>query len=338
MISSCEEFEGRRSGDGGAGTAERGRRSGDGGAGTAERGAGEGAGEGERAAVSSTGPQQAGHRSSGHPFRALSSGQVRDVVKTSAQLLDAGITRNVLTGHRFRSVLHGVHVPASVPPSLELRCDALQLVVPQAVFSHRTAAALYGLPLFRAPDRLDVTVGPPKNPPRHAGVHGYERRLAPADITIWRDRQLTTPARTFVDLAGEVPLRELVMAGDTLLKRGLATSDELAVAIERLAGRRGVGAARRALSKLEPASGSPGESLLRLRFEDEGLPRPECNVAIYDEVGGLIAIVDFLLRAPKIIVEYEGACHLEADQFRRDTLRDRLLVGRGYALLRAKSR
>jgi very-short-patch-repair endonuclease len=78
--------------------------------------------------------------------------------------------------------------------------------------------------------------------------------------------------------------------------------------------------------------------LTRLRFEDEGLPRPECNVNIYDALGEFIGCADLVLKKPKILVDYDGAHHLSVEQQRSDSLRDRLYVSNGWVHLRATYR
>ena len=257
-----------------------------------------------------------------------------------------GVTRGVLAGPKFDRVVHGIHVPAHVAEGVEsnsldrlrLRCAGLVRVVPDGAFSHRTAAQLLELPLFGTHNTMQITVAPPKNPPRHKGVKGYERDLPPAHVQLWHGLPITTATRTFLDLAELLPMRELVALGDAALRRRLTTAEELAAAINRSSGRRGLRVARLALPRLDGRSASAPESLTRLRFEDEGLPRPECNVNIYDALGEFIGRADLVLKKPKILVDYDGAHHLSVEQQRSDSLRDRLYVSNGWVHLRATYR
>lgn len=268
------------------------------------------------------------------------------MLNTRTELMTAGITRGVIAGPKYERMVHGIHVPTHVAQSLEpgsierlrLNCAALARVVPEGGFSHRTAARLMACPMFGRHNSMQITVDPPRNPPRHKGVRGYERELLPIDIQLWQGLRITTGARTFVDLAAEMTLRELVMVGDHLLRRGFMTLDELAAAIERFAGRRGLKVARLAFVRLDKRSASGPESLTRLRFEDEGLPRPECNVDIHDALGTFIGCADLALRKPKILVDYDGAHHLSVEQQRSDSIRDRLYVANGWVPLRATYR
>lgn len=260
------------------------------------------------------------------------------MLKTRAGLLAEGVTRGVLAGPRFERVVYGIHAPAGVEQTLGLRCEALQLAVPDGVFSHQTAARILGLPVRGTRGPIDMTVAPPKNPPRRNGVKGYERELASTDIVEWRGLRVTSAARTFADVAAQLPARELVVVGDVILRRHLATLAELTATAERLAGRRGLAGVRWALPRLDAKSGSPQESRLRLRFEDEGLPRPVCNLEIYDDAGGYIACPDLVLEEAKIGVEFDGEHHLEREKQHSDSIRDRLMTANGWAALRATSR
>ena len=261
------------------------------------------------------------------------------MLKTRAQLLGDGVTRGVLAGPKFTQVVYGIHAPTGVEKTLRLRCEALQLAVPDGVLSHRTAAHILALPSRGAIDLIEMTVAPPKNPPRRKGVKGYERALAPADVIAWRGLRVTSPTRTFADLAAQIPPRELVVIGDVILGRGLATAAELHALLDgTYVGRRGLAAVQWALPRLDGKSKSPQESRVRLRFEDEGLPRPECNVDIYDAAGGYVACSDLVLKEAKIAVEFDGEHHLTVEQQRSDAVRDRLLIAAGYVPLRATSR
>ena len=171
------------------------------------------------------------------------------MLKTRSELTAGGVTRGVVAGPRFNRIVHGIHVPTHVAESVEpgslerlqLNCAALARVVPEGAFSHRTATRFMNLPMLGTHNTMQITVAPPKNPPRHKGVKGYERELLPIDFELWHGLRITTAARAFIVLAEDLTMRELVMMGDGALRRGLTTTDELAAAIDRFSGRRGRG-------------------------------------------------------------------------------------------------
>jgi very-short-patch-repair endonuclease len=269
-----------------------------------------------------------------------------DQVETARALTNSaadarGITRSKL-GSNYTRVLHGVHVHNSVEPTLEVRCAAAGLVLPgDATFSDLTAVELLGLPLpfgVRRSRPLDVTVSPPIDRPVGRGVRGYRRQLRPAEVTVIGGVRVTTAARTFVDLAPALDEPNLIVVGDAILRRGLAPLASLEAAVREARGRRGVRRARQAVARLDGRSASAPESLLRVRLEDAGLPRPALNVDVYDSCGGWIACPDLLYEEAKIAVEYEGERHLREHQFRLDLARDQLMTQAGFVVVRAGPR
>jgi hypothetical protein len=260
------------------------------------------------------------------------------MLKTRAQLFAEGVTRGVVAGPRYTQIVYGIHVPSGVETTRGLEYEALQLAVPDGAFSHRTGGHILGLPVQGSLVVVQMTVAPPKNPPRRRGVKGYERALPAGDVIEWRGLRVTSAARTLIDLAEETSPRELVVIGDVILRKGLATPAELLAMIETSAGRRGVAAVRWAVPRMDGKSGSAQESRVRLRCEDEGLPRPACNVDIYDDAGGFVACSDLVFKEAKVAVEFDGEHHLTVEQQRSDAIRDRLLIAAGYVPLRATSR
>jgi very-short-patch-repair endonuclease len=252
-----------------------------------------------------------------------------------------GISRSMLSSN-FTRVLHGVHVHQSVELSLRVSCAAAGLVLPtDATFSDLTALELLGLPLpfgTRESRPLDVTVSLPTDRPVGRGVRGHRRDLRPADVTVIDGVRVTTAARTFVDLAPVLDEPNLIVVGDAILRQGVASLASLRAAISTSPGRRGVVRARRAVLRLDGRAASPAESLIRVRIEDAGLPRPALNVNVFDSCGGWIARPDMLYEEAQIAIEYEGAHHLESHQFGLDLARDHLLTLAGFVVVRAGPR
>lgn len=243
---------------------------------------------------------------------------------TRAQALSSGVTRSQLDeGRGFRRVARGLHVPADQPDGLWERCRALRLVLPDdAVFSHYTAAMLLRVPVPDEPLVHICTAQPIE--PRIGGVVGHRIQISrELDVQQRYGLPITTPARTFVDLAGRLDLLSLVIAGDPLANLDPHGVKGLAEAVERGKGRRGVRLARAALPLLDPASKSASETRLRfLVVVNGGLPKPVCNAPVCDAAGDWLAEVD--IQWPEILfgLEYEGAHHREQRQWELDIKRD----------------
>ena len=123
-------------------------------------------------------------------------------------------------------------------------------------------------------------------------------------------------------------MADLVAAGDSVL-RGRTTRRELELFVRDAHGRRGVVAARAALSQLDERSRSRPESHLRFRLVDAGLPKPEVNRAIGDRHGQWIAEPDLHYPRARLALEYNGADHAEVKRMRKD-------ITRGLDVVRAE--
>lgn len=130
------------------------------------------------------------------------------------QLARLGMTRSEI-GHRVScGSLHvlrrGVYAVGHRGVSREGRWIAALLAVgDDAVLSHRSAAALWGI-RHTSRGRIDVTA--PRALPQRAGIQLHRTELAPDEVTAERLVMVTTPARTLVDLAAVLPPHELERA------------------------------------------------------------------------------------------------------------------------------
>ena len=142
-----------------------------------------------------------------------------------------------------------------------------------------------------------------------------------------------TPARTWLDCAAFLSDRDVLAMGDAVLHRDLASEADLRAMTHWAYRRRGVAKCRRVLDLLDGAAESPAESWVRYEFLIAGLPRPQCNVDVFDAFGNWLARADMLWAAERIIVEYDGAVHLDERQRRRDAQRRNLLQEAGWLLI-----
>lgn len=145
--------------------------------------------------------------------------------------------------------------------------------------------------------------------------------------------RVTTPERTYVDMASLLGFDDQVAVGDVVL-RDHAVSPEglLAVARARL---RYPGRSRAvsAVAWLDGKAASPRESHLRVLLRRAGLPRPEVNGVITDEWGGFLAEGDLVFRRERVIVEYDGDVHAPMRQRAKDAARRALLRQHGWIVV-----
>ena len=239
------------------------------------------------------------------------------------RLVDSGVLR-----HPVR----GAYCNVTVPDDLDHRIEVLRLVVPaDCVVTDRTAGWLWGAEMILAPNDHLMTpkasvFAPPGRRLRNELAASGERMLADLDIRSLKGLLVTTPLRTACDL-GRLLRRDQALAGmDSLAALGRFTVEELCSEVLRFKGYRGVIQLRHLAPLVDPMAGSPGESVLRLRWLDLGLPRPRCQVRIPAPNGGYY-LLDMGLEDRRFAAEYDGEEfhgeeHREDDEARREWARD----------------
>ncbi|WP_448061982.1 hypothetical protein [Cellulomonas hominis] len=181
-----------------------------------------------------------------------------------------------------------------------------------AVFSHESAAAVWGLPIVgRWPTAVHVSA------PRTGGGRsrpGVVLHGSTADVPEeWHSGLRVTPvARTVADLARSGPFVSAVAAADHALARGLTTTPALQQAADALRGRPGAEVVRRLAATATPLAESVGESLSRVRMLELGLPRPVLQHLIHDH-RGQIGRVDFWWEELGLVGEFDGRLKYRID-------------------------
>ena len=193
-----------------------------------------------------------------------------------------------------------------------------------------TAAVLHGIPLLGAPPALLHLSERKDLRPRH---HGASTTLEPAEVVRVHRVPVTSLARTAVDVARARGAAAGVVAADAVLARGVPRGELLSV----LAGMTrwsGVRQARDAVDFADGRSESPLESFGRWRFAEQGLPAPDLQVWLGDELESF-ARVDHHWKAHRTVAEADGALKYgtAADLFEEKRREDRLRDA-GYEVVR----
>ncbi len=185
-----------------------------------------------------------------------------------------------------------------------IRVAAASRLLPDDVFSHESAAAVWGIPLLgRWPDQVHV-VG------RRTGGGRTSRELIrhgvdePPDGVVHDSVRVTSAARTIVDLARTRPFAAGVVAADHGLRTGLVTGEELASALGAVGGR-GRRRATAVIASADRRAESVGESLSRARMLELGLELPELQVVVRD-ADGFVGRVDFWWERVGLVGEFDG--------------------------------
>ncbi len=238
------------------------------------------------------------------------------------------------------TVAEGVYRMPGSPRTWEQRLCGLVLASgPVAAASHRSAAALLGLPGFDRRGLIEVvTPRPRRHRDQSAVVHRW--RVLPEDhITVVDGIACTRVPRTLVDLAGVLHPGRTERAVDNALAMRIVTVGVLRAVFDELArrGRKGTAVMRRILDE-RCDDFVPVESELEARFVDlvraAGLPEPVRQLDVGDEADW-IGRVDFSYPSVKLLLELDGSRHHSALLDRQaDERRDARLAQAGWRIAR----
>lgn len=225
---------------------------------------------------------------------------------------------------------------------LENRCRTYAARMhPAAVFSHTTAARLWGVPLpLNADDSVHVTVPVPRRAPSGRGIVGHQQRMGADECRAIGALAVASPAATWAQVAELLSLEDVIAAGEHMLtgnpygqRLPLCDRAELQAAVaERL---RGPGHRVRvaALAELREGALSRPESLVRILLVRCGLPEPVINGDVLSRAGQFIAMPDLLWPEFRVALEYQGDHHRDRKQFRKDIARLERLVDEGWLVI-----
>ncbi|WP_431280109.1 hypothetical protein [Leifsonia poae] len=258
---------------------------------------------------------------------------LRDAPFATHRALAIGVAPGRLRAREVEHPFHGVNT-ARAPAGLLERCAAyVERMLDDQVFSHVTAAALYGMPLPRGAvdGPLHVSVPFPRTPPRSRGVRGHSVR--DIDVREVSGLRVCSPLQVWLQLAAILPREELVVTADHIVgargRDALASLSELRRVALALGSVKGVASARWAADQTRWGADSRPETLLRLALVDYGFPEPRVNPAI-SLPDGRVVHPDLVFADERVILEYEGDGHrTDADQWMYDIRRhDDMVVAR----------
>lgn len=245
----------------------------------------------------------------------------------------------------IEGVSQGIYRPADWDFNLAAAARSLSAASPGAWISHVTAARLHGLwlPPWLA-DSNELHLSKPRSLPsvRRRGIIGHTLVLDKSEIEFTQGMWMSTRSRTWLDLARQLPLKDLVCIGDQLIRvprpefegRSVpfASIPELRTMVSRHKNLQGVVRAREALNLLRVGADSAPESMLRLAMLDAGLAEPELQIRLRDD-DPFSPSADLGFRARRLAIQYDGGHHLEEEQYFSDRRRDKAFAAAGWTVL-----
>ncbi len=255
---------------------------------------------------------------------------------TRSQLIALGAGRDAIRRALERGRIHALYrgvyatVPLSALPPLAVEQAAVLACSPSACLSHHSAAAVWG---FRPPalGTPEVTVVG-RQPRTRPGIRIH--RVASIDSRDTRQHlgiPITSPARTLLDIANDLGMREFERAFDEAISSRLTTLVAVRAMLLVNGDRRG-SARTRTLAfaqRVSTKTRSEAEEIFLALVRRGGLPQPEVNARV-----GRFE-VDFCWRKERVAIEIDGfAFHSSRAALERDHRRDTELQQLGFLVIR----
>jgi hypothetical protein len=168
---------------------------------------------------------------------------------------------------------------------------------------------------------------------RRRQAKGRRLNIVLEELTTLDSLPVTTPARTFVDLARDLSVPDLVAVGDDAIARALMSPEEVDEVIRRRIRFVGKRRAQAALPILDSRSESPQESRTRAHCVLAGFGTPCLQWEVYDEFGVFVARVDLAYPAVRVAIEYDGEYHASQERRDRDAARRTRLRSLGWYIV-----
>ena len=243
------------------------------------------------------------------------------------QLLAAGVSRRAVSRSlavgRLRPMFRGVYAVGHAAVSEKGWCQAALLASGnQSVLTHETACQLWRL---RATEPFPISVIVSSNRARKLDrIQARRMRLDPRDWMTLDGLRVTTPARTIVDMAGELSPRQMRRLVERAQDLRRFDPNRIETVLARNPHRPGCRPLLHLIALLEPDADGAKSHLERLflaLIRRAGLPKPEVNVEIEGRQR------DVVWREQRLVIEVDGyAYHSSREAMRRDRRRDRELT------------
>jgi hypothetical protein len=259
----------------------------------------------------------------------------------------AGVTRTRTRAKDLVVVSRGVRVSMESQASGAAALRAYTDLDDTSILTHGSAARIWEgpLPSRVAGDwRIHIARRSGFSAPRRLNVVGHRLTLLPGEVVEYDGVRLTSPARTWLDMAGVLTVPELVALGDSFVcyhgpdfpypREALCNIDGLRLAVRGHAGMRGVRTARAALELIRVGADSAPETRMRLALLDAGLPEPELNIVVRGFDSRPVLWPDAAYPDVRIALQYDGAHHGDAEQYLRDIARQETASTHGWLEVR----
>lgn len=254
--------------------------------------------------------------------------EARALLSTRAELLGSGLTERQLKDQVQAGALLRLHRGSYVSAMMWrqlwwegqhlLKVLAVRAASPGSgpVFTHVSAAVLWGIPLYRLGDKpVQVLVDGTRHSRVVAGVVRRDMNVAEDDIVEIDGIRVTSLTRTVMDVARTASFPMAVACADAALRRASVTAQSVDAEAEAqwrsdvsaLAspGLRGVRQARRVIEFADGRAQLPGESFSRVHLQELGFTRYDLQVPVLGSAGDQYWL-DFAFTGARVFGEFDG--------------------------------
>ncbi|MET3923351.1 hypothetical protein [Arthrobacter sp. UYEF20] len=259
----------------------------------------------------------------------------------------AGVSRTRTVAKDLSTVSRGVRVDLGSEAKNGAALRAYTELDDSSALTHVSAARVWRAALsWRLEDdwRIHLSRRPGFSMPRRVNVVGHLLTFLPGELVEYDGVRLTSPARTWLDLASMAGVDELVIAGDSLVcshgpefpapREPLCTVEDLRAMVSKHPGVRGARLARAALELIRVGADSQPETSMRLALVRAGLPEPELNHVLWGVHGAPVLWPDAAYLEWRISIQYDGAGHGGPEQYLRDIRRESVTAEYGWLEVR----
>ena len=219
-----------------------------------------------------------------------------------------------------------------------LRVEAAAMVSNAAVLVGRSAARKLGMWVISNGEEPVEVALPSRSVSQSRAQSGrYAFRFSKLrydEQLVYEGHRVTTPVRTFIDIARHHGFIEGLIAADYLLRRGIERA-EIEKEIRKMGRAKGIGVARKCLEHAIPNSDSAYESLARGLLIEAGIG----PVVAQAQIERYFA--DLLVQG-WLIIEIDGEIKYERDDagevWKEEFSRQKRIGNKGYVILRFESR
>jgi hypothetical protein len=253
------------------------------------------------------------------------------------ELVDAGLTDRDIVNQVRAGVLTKLRYGAYVRTDLVKDLDDVGLMRARsravlgtaheaAVLSHQCALAEYGIPLWGVDlTHTHLTRTDGRHGRREAGIAHHRARLCGDEWAERDDIRVVLPARAAIEVVTANRAEVGLIAVCSVLHLKVATKDQVREAAERAARWPNSLNTRLVLARADERLTNVAEARVWHFFHERSIPRPEPQVEIFDDVGNLLGIVDFLWEDYGVFLEFDGRVKYERHRRPGEALEDYLM-------------